>query len=551
MRKLLSLCLAILMCLALCVPVMAESVYPLCENLGDVTLKVMVVAHPAIANWDTNASTKWMEGQTNVKIDWLTVPYEGRAEATQMALAGSEYPDVFMLPYSGCINQDVLNRYGVNEQRLAVLNDVIDQHMPNLKEAFEKNPGYEDMMKMLDGNIYSLPTINQCYHCTLPTKLWINHEWLAALNLSIPTTIEEFYNVLVQFRDGDPNGNGLKDEIPMAGSYITGWNSMADYFLMNSFTFYDSFLMGDMSGKYSLGFYLDGDTVKTPFAEPGMLEGLKFMNKLVSEGLLYDGSFTMDQESLVNLVENPSAELVGVAAGGYGGIFSNMDGDRYPHFSALMPLEGPDGLRQIPVNPYDLGLAGACISADSPNVEIAAKWIDKLYSFEGSAVTTYGPEGIGWRYPTDGELGINGEPALYTQLKPWQEVEPQEDHWVQATVTNRDSDWRLGMTFDQETPLYSGDGLEKLLYDVSKEMMQFADPSKYMPPVKFTTEDTDAMSIAMVEVGNLIKECVPQFMMGTMSIDSEYDGFLANLEAAGLPMLTEKYQAAYDAQFKN
>ena len=551
MRKHLSLCLAILLALALGVSAMAESVYPLCENLGDVTLKVMVVAHPAISDWDTNGATKWMEEQTNVKIQWLVVPYEGRTEVIQMALAGSEYPDVFMFPYSNCINQDVLNRYGVNEQRLAPLNDMIDLYMPNLKGAFEKNPGYEDMMKMLDGNIYSLPTINQCYHCTVATKLWINHDWLQKLNLEVPTTTEEFYNVMLAFRDRDPNGNGIQDEIPLAGSYIDGWNSMADYFLMNSFTFYDCFLMADLADKYSMGLYLDEGTVKVPFEEPGFIEGLKFMNKLVSEGLLYDGSFTMDNQALIDLVESPDAEIVGAAAGTYGGIFSNMDGERYSHFSALMPLTGPAGLKQIPVNPYDLELSGATISADSPNKELACRWLDLLYGFEGSVVATYGPENVGWRYPVEGEVGINGKPALYTQIKPWQDVKPQADHWAQTTITNRDSDWRLGMAYDQETPLYSRDGLDKMLYDVSVEMMQFADPTKYMPPVKFSTEDAEAMSIPQAEVGSLIKECLPQFMTGAMSIDNDYHGFLDNLSAAGLPMLLEKYQAAYDAQFKH
>ncbi len=550
MRKFLSLCLAVLLVIAMSAPAMAETAYPLCENPGDVTLKIMVVAHPAIADWNENAMTKWMEEQTNVKVEWLTIPLEGRAEAFQMTLAGGEYPDAFMLPYGNTMTADVLNRYGVNEQRLAPLNDLIHANMPNLVKAFDENPGYEGMMKMLDGNIYSLPSINQCYHCTLATKMWINQKWLTNLGLEMPTTIDELYNVLVAFRDNDPNGNGQKDEIPLAGAYINGWNIMPEYFLMNSFTYYDCFLQSNLADKYPLGLYLDGDTVKAPFRDEGFLEGLKFMRKLVEEGLMYDGVFTMDDQALVNLVESPDAELVGLSAGGYGGCFLNMDGERYQDYVALMPLKGPTGLQQIPMDPYDLGLAGVAISADSPNKELVCKWMDLLYSFDGTTNGYYGPEGEAWRRAEEGELGINGLPALYTQLKPWQEVEPQSDHWVQACVSYRNGDWRLGMTYDQATPLYSGDGLETLLYQVSKEMEQYADPTKKMPPVKFTTEDTDAMSVPKVEVGNLIKECIPAFMSGTMSIDSDYQGFLDNLDAAGLPMLLEKYQAAYDAQFK-
>ena len=34
------------------------------------------------------------------------------------------------------------------------------------------------------------------------------------LGLEAPTTVDELYDVLVAFRDNDPNGNGQKDEIP-------------------------------------------------------------------------------------------------------------------------------------------------------------------------------------------------------------------------------------------------------------------------------------------------------------------------------------------------
>ena len=43
---------------------------------------------------------------------------------------------------------------------------------------------------------------------------FLRGDWLKALNLEVPTTFEELEEVLYAFRDGDPNGNGLKDEVP-------------------------------------------------------------------------------------------------------------------------------------------------------------------------------------------------------------------------------------------------------------------------------------------------------------------------------------------------
>lgn len=43
----------------------------------------------------------------------------------------------------------------------------------------------------------------------------INKVWLDKLGLEVPTTLAELKEVLIAFRDGDPNGNGIQDEIPM------------------------------------------------------------------------------------------------------------------------------------------------------------------------------------------------------------------------------------------------------------------------------------------------------------------------------------------------
>lgn len=43
----------------------------------------------------------------------------------------------------------------------------------------------------------------------------IRKDWLDKLNLKMPETIDEYHDVLVAFRDQDPNGNGEKDEIPL------------------------------------------------------------------------------------------------------------------------------------------------------------------------------------------------------------------------------------------------------------------------------------------------------------------------------------------------
>ena len=57
-----------------------------------------------------------------------------------------------------------------------------------------------------DGNIYALPKVNECLHCTYGQRMWINTTWLEKLGLEMPTTTDEFYQVLKAFKEQDPNG---------------------------------------------------------------------------------------------------------------------------------------------------------------------------------------------------------------------------------------------------------------------------------------------------------------------------------------------------------
>ncbi len=64
-----------------------------------------------------------------------------------------------------------------------------------------------------DGNIYSMTQYEpQAWNMT-PYRLYINQTWLDKLGLNVPTTTDEYKEVLKAFATQDPNGNGQADEI--------------------------------------------------------------------------------------------------------------------------------------------------------------------------------------------------------------------------------------------------------------------------------------------------------------------------------------------------
>ena len=87
----------------------------------------------------------------------------------------------------------------------------------------------------------------------------------------LPTTIDGWYEMLVAFRDLDPNGNGQADEIP----FEAGQNGLS--YFMPAFDILE-------------GAYIDPDTGKVAFGEytQNYKSYLETMNKWYSEGLIKD-----------------------------------------------------------------------------------------------------------------------------------------------------------------------------------------------------------------------------------------------------------------------
>ena len=61
-----------------------------------------------------------------------------------------------------------------------------------------------------DGNIYQIPFVYE----SLVSEAWfVRQDWLDAVGMEAPTTVDELHDVLTAFVNEDPNGNGQKDEV--------------------------------------------------------------------------------------------------------------------------------------------------------------------------------------------------------------------------------------------------------------------------------------------------------------------------------------------------
>ena len=162
---------------------------------------------------------KRLEEQTNVHVEWKTIQSDQWGEKIVLEMSNiNTLPDFVF--NAGFGDTDLLKyaKQGV----IINLEEYIDKYMPNLSKVFEQAPEYRTMCTDEDGHIWALPWIEQLGYektaiQTVGNMSFINTAWLDYLGLEMPTTVDEFEDVLIAFRD---NAADLKAEFNIEGDII-------------------------------------------------------------------------------------------------------------------------------------------------------------------------------------------------------------------------------------------------------------------------------------------------------------------------------------------
>ncbi len=504
------------------------------------TLRILQVQNPAVENYETNTFTQWLEEQTNVHIEWQTVPLDEADAALTLRLASGDYPDILM-----DFNPDpsVIQLYG-GLGIFMPLNDLIEQHGTMTKLHWETTPAARVASTAPDGNIYSLPSINDCYHCTMSAKLWINQEWLDTLGLEMPQTTEEYAEVLRAFKDGDPNGNGEADEIPLSGSATNAWHGSPDEFFMGSFIYHPG---------NKLRLIQDAGTVVAIYGQEAWREGTAYLAGLHAEGLLSPEIFTNDSDQLRALGNGRDGVpiLGSVPAGWFGEFMTFTAGESGPWdaYTAVSPLEGPDGTRNSMHDTFQAPIVGSFIITDKcENPELAMRWADFLGRVEPTTRSIHGVKDTDWRWANEGEIGIDGEQAWWHSITDVANIPTQNIHWSQDGPSVRTEKYRLSQVVPNPDDITAGANLEVVLYNLTRDRYFPYAPAEPMnlPKMYFTEEQANEIATILPQLETYVDETFAQAVTGQIDIEAEWESYLANLEGIGLSRFVEIHQEVLD-----
>jgi len=490
--------------------------FPLVDE--PVTLHMVVQSIPSHGSFADMPFFQEYEKKTNVHIEWEEIPSAVFEEKKNLLLASGDLPDAFfnrtLTPYDVSI-------YGP-QGYLIPLEGLIEDYTTNLKTVFEKRPEAKAMSTSSDGHIYTLPYIEEMGIIYAQTIMYLNKTWLDNLNLEVPTTTDEYLEVLRAFRDNDPNGNGIKDEIPYSGVYNE-----------TQMSFYNMFGAFGRADNVDHMVVENGKAVFTADKEE-YKEAIKFFNTMYEEGLMDPEIFTQDSKQMI-AKGNSETNIIGSMS--VWRDFQIVGKERAAQdYIAIEPLKGPDGTQlwgrenNSEVRPNIFAITSA-----NKYPELTMRWVDGLYDELTSIEMNWG---------TFGDIQTKNEDGLYV-----------------ADYTDKTGQ---GLTPDEvrkhNTP--GGDTPCSILSDVYGRLVQMEPggagrkeildqyyaqyiPKESYPVVAFSIEDNERINAIKTDLMSYVKEMTAKWVVKG-GIDKDWDNYLEQLKQLNLEEYMEIHQARLD-----
>lgn len=508
------------------------------------TITIGIKANALTEDYETNDYTLWLEEQLGVNLDFELFSSDNTEATQQLSLmvSGNEkLPDI-LLGFS--MGTDGLGEYGEDgyfiDLREYVENSVYLKE--NLEYMSEEKQNYFWIYgtNPTDGGFYALPSMEEQYVDSVTAFMFINQEWLDAVNKKAPTTVDELYDVLKAFKEaGDINGNGIADEIPAIGSN-SGYRTDITEYIVNGFVrSHDIYI-----------FNADNGELWVPYTTDEYREAMIYLNKLVSENLLSPMTFTMT-DSHADLKKLVTPAEGGTTVGMFTGqpVLMCDESDALRQFVGLAPLQDETGKGGYGPLFDDTYVWQNVISADCENPDLAFKVLDFMYSPESYIRQRYGNEGEGWRYVENG-VGMQNMPATFEILKDDAFGSQNNICWhtlytVTLLLSSGEGKWTAIATEDDGGYYWYRNAV---LWDMADKWRTGKPVEEQPHDLVWSADEKDTLGDTWGMVRSYVREARALFATGGLdpNSDSDWQTYLDTLEGKGMSLLLETAQQAYD-----
>ncbi|GLS89204.1 sugar ABC transporter permease [Psychromonas marina] len=432
------------------------------------------------------------------------------AEAFNLLIASGDLPDIV----GGSSIKDNVNRYGP-EGAFIGMNELIDKHAPNIKAFFDKNPDIRSSIQASDGEIYYIPYLPDG---KFGRGYFIRTDWLKKLNLKEPQNVDELHDVLVAFRDNDPNGNGKKDEVPL---FMRNWEEM-----IRMVTLWD----GHASGSDMFhDFYVREGKLSHGYTEEAYRVGIRNLAKWYKEGLIDQEVFTRGSRSREYLLSNNLGGMTHdwfASTSGYND--SLKDKVEGFEFKAFIPPAGISGKRVEEHRRAKVKVEGWAMSFTNENPIETIKYFDFYFTEEGRRLANFGLEGEHYDMvdgkPIFRKEVLNADAPLNTIM--WQNGAqiPRGFH--------QDYSYEL-----QWSNKYALEGIAK--YEAGDYLVE------PFLGVSLNAKEKEVFDKKWATILDYMLEKQQSWVLGSANIDDDWAAYTSQLERMGYPSVLKVMQQAY------
>ncbi|MBO9606496.1 MAG: extracellular solute-binding protein [Paenibacillaceae bacterium] len=481
--------------------------------LADSPVKLTMIAPDGdMYKKDSWILTQEIKKKLNLDID-LTKYGTTYIEKLKLLIATNNLPDIV----TAVGDYATINKLATANMLLPLDNYL--NIMPNFRNYLEKNPQIRNDLTAIDGHFYN--TAFEGFYAPLGiSSAWVyRQDVFKKYNIEPKfATIDEFYDTLLKIRDASPGnypiinrGNGQRMISYFSGAFNTG----------------ESIYYSDANGKWQYG----------P-VEPNYKEILQLLNKMQNDKLLHPEWAANDGNAMLKLIwSDPYAGgAVLPEAPTWAGKPTNELNFTYDVFLPPKP-NVPGGAQKMYVN----GLiqtqnTGISVSAKTKNPEAIMKFIDYMYSDEGTLWLFYGAEGLTYKKNAQGALiPIGGDGT------------GNHDDYIKAIITQYGFGSR-GFFARMPPEALKEPKLEQIKVDAQmrlKPSMKLNSPKINLDPLEL-----DYVTTTMATITKFAQESAMQFATGKKPF-GEWDSYVAKLKEMGIDSILDMYNKAWAKQKGN
>lgn len=491
-----------------------------------VTLNVVKERHMLDTTESYNEKAAWanITEETGITIEWTELAAGTAAERIPLMLSSGDLPDVFWAVLS---DAQVLQ----NESNLFAMEDYMEDFAPNSLATYEQlGVDWKEIATTPSGHIFGfLGRYESLYENTGDGIQIINKAWLDKVGMDVPTTLDEFTEVLRAFKEKDPNGNGQADEIPYCFSEDM-WCAYAT----------------NTMGWWGIGDGAGSDTSSSKSTRDGKVTGsvntdeyrqyLEYTHSLYAEGL-------MDQEGFSQNTEVFSTKIKSGQVGTYfcWTALEYLTSEQEKDWVVLPPIQAIEGVDPIANGEVDRSTIQKnkwVITTSCEHPEAAMRlWDYQARDVESKMTVAMGEKGKLWDEYEDG--------SGYYFVVP-------EDTTPEFTFEHMK--YTYGVVNDpplltkEETPKNDGEispsaALRDTMVDQVDEY--FLPKEDQLPQIYVSTEAIDQRTFIETDLFAYIKEFRAQAIMNGFT-DDEWNNYVSQLDAYGYQDWLQWYQDMMD-----